>query len=298
MKVAVIGCDSLLGENIASLVSRELQCDLLLFSTDTKKKIFLPNAEWIEIDINDKKGLKKDILQAQPDVIVNCLTIEGIEECESDRALAWNINVDFNAIFASASKILENHYITFSDHNIFDGAKGPYSEQDAVNAISYFAKSMLARENTCAVELTNYTLFRLTDVFGTSSFEKLDLVAKFLLLFETGIDFEVSNSHYSNPIVASDAALAVVNSIERKKYGLYHLGGSSYINKYEIACKIGNIFGFGEDQVIETASSKTLKLGLSSLKAETDLRVKFTEFENALTAMKYNSEGLGKGKFL
>lgn len=298
MKIVIVDCSSIIGENLASVISREIDCELFLFSTDKSNINAFYNCDWIVFDKWDKKELKKHILKIKPDVIINCLSYDGIEDCEENRSIAWDYNVDMNTTLVSAAKICESHYITFSNEALFDGLRGPYSENDIINAYSYYAKSMLARENTCKTELQKYTVFRLTDLFGYSSFGKIDFVSKFIVLFEAGIDLEVPNSHYTNPIFAVDVSNAVIKAFERQKYGFFHLGGADYLNRYEIANLIAKIYGFEDDLAVEKQSENILKMGLIPLKAETDLRLSFSKFENALVALKFSMDSTDSLKYL
>ncbi len=298
MKIVIVDSASIIGENLANAISREIECELSLLSIEKPNNNIAYECDWIMLDSWDKKSLKKHVIASKPDVLINCLALEGKELCEENRNNAWNINVDINSTLISAAKICESHYITFSNEAIFGNSRGPYSEDDSVNANSYYAKSMLARENSCKTELEKYTVFRLTELFGYSSFGKIDFVSKLIVLFEAGIDMEISNSYYTNPVFATDVADAVIKAFERQKYGFFNLGGADYLNRFEIAVKIANAFGFEEDMIIERPAESIVKMGLAALKAETDLRINFSKFENALAALKFSMDFNNNLKYL
>ncbi len=298
MKIVIVGADTLIGEHIATVVSRETDAELVLISIEEKQADFLPKMNWIKVDNLDKKSIKKIILESKADAIVNCITTGAGDDSDINKSEIWETNVNLNSALVSAAKILEAHLITFSSEELFLGLSGPETEQSTVNAVNYFAKSMLARENTTIVEHAKSTIFRITEPFGTSSFEKMDVVSKYFLLLETGIDFEVQTNHYSNPVFVLDIGNAVAIALERQKYGTYNLGGTDYVSRHEMVSLIAKTYGFEHDLAVPAESEKTIKLGLSTLKAETDLRLNFTGFENALIAMKYNSEGVPGLKYI
>ncbi len=295
MKVLIIDALSMLGENIVDFLQRETDWELYLLGSKCSP-VNSGKEDLMYIEDKNKKDLKRLILDENPDVIINCI-IAGKEFAENEnREFTWEMNVNYNALFLSAAKISGAHYITFSSEMLFDGTKGPYSENDSINSISYFSKSLLAKENACIASQTNFTIFRLTELYGTSAYDNLDFVAKYLLLLSTGINLEIDSNTYSNPIYAQDVANCIAVAIERKKTGLYHLGGASYLNNYELFKSIAKIFNFDVSQIIEIKDKNIKKLGLTYLKAETDLRVKISSFENGLVALKYNSENFADMK--
>ena len=69
------------------------------------------------------------------------------------------------------------------------------------------------------------------------------------------------------------------------------------MNRYDIAIKISDVFGFDNKLISELPVEKLIqkakrpeKAGLITLKAETDLGISFTTLENGLHSLKYQME--------
>lgn len=287
MKIVLIQPDNLIGEALETLIPRETNSQLCRIN------ILRPptyNDEWeYSIDFSERKLLRKTILSEKPDVIINPLIITNNKE-NLDKEKIWNINVDLNDFLINTAKIADVHYITFSNELVFDGKRGPYSEDDLVCPTDYLSKSLIARENSCKQDFNHITLFRTTKVFGYSDYDNLDEVAEIYVYLQTGIDVEVKNTVISNPVWNNDVARAVINAFERKKFGLYNLGGADFLTEEDKVQLISKVFGISDVDINSENAPEIKKLGLINLKAQTDLRIDFTKYENALQVIKYNMD--------
>ncbi len=289
-KIIITGAASLLGEYLVRTFYRETDYELFLISTFPMNNV-PERIIYKRVDTWNPKEIKQICLDYFPDVVINCVSINDIEECEKDHKKAWELNVDFFKALASASKIREAHYIGFSSESVFDMTNGPNQENDIPKPWSYFSKTKIAAENICKSELNKFTLFRNTETFGKSSYGRTDLISKFMLLLSHNVEFYASDSMFTNPLFADDAARAVLNSVERDRYGFYHLGGKDYLSHFQIAGSVAKIFGYDSANILkQNADGKTFKSGLVNLKAETDLRIKFSDFENALISIKLQTD--------
>jgi len=284
MKIVLIQPDTLIGDALENLIPRETNAQLCRIKIGASSATN-DDLEYT-LDFSDRKLLRKTILSEKPDVIINSHLITNSKDNPTKEQI-WNVNVDLNDFLITTAKIAEVHYITFSSELVFDGKRGPYSEDDLASPTDYISKSLLARENSCKQDLNLITLFRTTKVFGYSSYDNLDEVSEIYVYLQTGIDVEVKNTVISNPVWNNDVARAVINACERKKYGLYNLGGADFLNEVYKVRLISKVFGFNDVDINAEDAPEIKKLGLVNLKAQTDLRIDFTKYESALQVMKY-----------
>lgn len=288
MKIILIEPDTLIGDAIETLLPKETNFELCRIKLKSEQNIRNEDWEYV-LDFKDRKNFRKLILNEKPDAIINAAIITKEKESYT-REFIWSINVDLNDVLISISKIADIHYLTFSNELVFDGRRGPYMENDNVNPTNYISKSLIAKENVCKTEFEKITLFRTTQVFGYSNYDVLDEVSEIYVYLQTGIDIAVKNTVISNPVWNFDVARAVINALERKKYGLYNLGGVDFLTEQDKVEKIAKVFNI-QDVLINVEESKNLKkMGLVNLKAQTDLRIDFTKYENALSVIKYNMD--------
>ena len=60
----------------------------------------------------------------------------------------------------------------FQTDYVFDGAKGPYDENDPTYPINYYGRSKLEAENFLKGSLVDYTIIRASVLYGSQLNEK------------------------------------------------------------------------------------------------------------------------------
>jgi dTDP-4-dehydrorhamnose reductase len=225
----------------------------------------------------------------------------NVDGCEENRKEAWFSNVTFVEQLARLSLIVESHLIHFSTDYVFDGAKGPYTEQDQPNPICYYGKSKLAGENAVLKSHANNTVIRTNVVYGLTTNDQSDFVQWVIKCHEANKTMNIVNDQLSNPTLTDDLALSVKRIIEKKRCGLYHIGGNSYCNRYEFALEIANIFHLDESLIspIQTHSlnqkaKRPLRGGLINLKAHTDLGIQYSTIQEGLVRLRHQMHAINQ----
>jgi len=297
-----------------SSIIAETLIEILLNETDHKLSIISSNADSFrtnerltanKVDLVDIKNLKSFCYNEKPDVIVNTASVNDLELCEKNHKLAWDINVIAVENLASIARVLDIHFITISSDLVFDGRKGPYDEEAKPDPLNYFGKTKHAAENICLTSVNKGTIVRTSNVYGFSSFFKKDFTA---IIFEKVFEeksIEVTDNFFSTPTLADDVALTIFRIIEKERLGIYNAAGNSYINKATLVEQI--FLAFQQDnKFIKFIPKKDFKqmiripekAGLINLKAETDLSVKFSSFEDGLATYRYKINNFNKAGFL
>lgn len=298
MRVIIAGADTLIGEAVHKLLARESSAEFLLLS-DSHVSNISPDRESILIsEYISGKDIRPACLEFKPNFVVNCVNINDVEYCEKNKQYAWDLNVKFTENMIKTAKISESKLIQISSEWIYDGKKGPYSENDTASPLSQYGRTVLAAENLCKSSTADYAVLRVTDVYGISHYDKTDFVSKIIAKYEKNSKAEYADDEFSNPIQSDQVALAVMYIMDRNKSGFYNLGGSDWISKLQAAHIIADVFGYDKELAlsrIESTENQKLMLkkgGLVSLKAETDLRLKAESFNSGLVSLKYVKETL------
>lgn len=294
LRIALIGGNSKVGSAISRLLEKETDWQLHVYSSTLKQsvsdRIFCKHIEYADI-----KKLKEEFFEVRPDFIINTAAMTNVDGCEIQRQEAWFSNVTFVEQLARLSLIVESHLIHFSTDYVFDGAKGPYTEQDQPNPICYYGKSKLAGENAVLKSHVNNTVIRTNVVYGLTTNEQSDFVQWVIKCHEAKKTMNIVDDQLSNPTLTDDLALSVKRIIEKKRCGLYHIGGNTYCNRYEFALEIAKIFHLDESLIapIQTHSlnqkaKRPLRGGLINLKAHTDLGIQYSTIQEGLVRLRHH----------
>ena len=297
-KILIIGATGKVGEAIFSLLNLTGEHDLILAtSSATEAKDFYPEGIIHEVDYSQKKALRSLIYDTAPDIIINAAAMTNVDECEENRQEAWNINTEFTENLVKACKINDYHLITFSTDYIFDGKNGPYDETTHPNPINYYGKTKLAAENIIVSSQIKYTIIRTNVVYGYSSFDKHDYINWVADNLSMNNDLSIIESQWCNPTFVDDIARAVEKIIKKERYGIYNVAGADWLNRYEIAQKVAEVFNYDLSLIspmdpgeLKQKAPRPEKGGLITLKAETDLNLKFSSLNSGISSLKFKLE--------
>lgn len=245
------------------------------------------------LDVTDKTVLKESVMRAMPSTIINCAAITNVDACETDRQLAWTINVTLVENLARLARIVDAHLVHVSTDYVFDGTKGPYTEQALPAPINYYGKSKLAGENICTSGTSLSSIVRTCLVYGPPS-DRPDFVQWVIEACSSKTPIRVVDDQFAQPTYVEDIAEALLRIMLRRRTGIYHVAGPDYMSRYEMALRIAEFFKV-DASMIQPVSSEELKQparrphrgGLVSLKAETDLLMRMRDFTQGLSAVRH-----------
>lgn len=298
IKIVIIGATGKIGEACYRWLNSKDDYDIMLLtSSPDEAKIVYEDAKIAGVDYSKHKELRQTIYNFSPYIIINAVAYTDVDGCENNKALAQSLNTDLVENLVKATKINNYHLITFSSDYIFDGESGPYSETDAPNPINYYGKTKLAAENIITTSNINYTIIRTNVVYGFSSFNKHDFVNWAIDELNMGKNLNIVESQWANPTFADDIARAIEKIIIKGRTGIYHIAGSDWDNRYNLTNIIAKANGSNislvkplADSNLKQAARRPYYGGLVSLKAETDLNMKFMGLENGISSMKFKTE--------
>ena len=144
-RILVVGSNGMLGQRVTEFYSTLKDVELL--ATSVEEKSVFDKLEYLQCDISNRNDIKKVIKNFCPDFIINAAAFTNVDLSETERELAWKINVKGVEYLSEAARILDSHLIHISTDYIFDGKSGPYLENDIPNPLGYYARTKLASEN-------------------------------------------------------------------------------------------------------------------------------------------------------
>lgn len=289
MNVLITGATAKVAEAISRVLYAETDWNIFLASNNAKYKDYSYRIKAYNVNIFDIAQLKKLIYELKPDVIINCAALTDVDQCEVDRKLCWELNTTLVENLISISRVIDCHLVTISTDFIFDGKKGPYSEDAIPNPLNYYGKSKHAAENACLLGLERYTIIRTSTVFGVSSFGKNNFVNWVLDKLIAGEEFHVIDGQHSTPTITDDIAQCVLKVLLKRKFGIYNACGKDFLSRYEFAQKIAKCFRFDSMLIkamptgkLQQKARRPEKAGLVNLKATSELQCDFADIESAL----------------
>ncbi len=232
MKIAVTGAAGLFGFGLVQ-VFRESHETIPLTHADA--------------DITDAVRFRAVIQRLKPDVIVHPAGIPDLDISENDPALAQRVNVEGTRNVVEAAREAGAAVAYISSDAVFDGKKTtPYTEADATNPPTVYGRSKLGGE-VVAKTLPAHWIFRVSVLFGPG---KANFIEKGLKKLAAGGSYPVAIDQMGSATYTVDAAAKIMEVVEARRYGLYHLSNEGACSRYELAVKAAELAGLDPKGVI------------------------------------------------
>lgn len=251
MKLLVTGAHGLLGR---SLLEPDFDAEMIgcgRGETPVGRGTYHP------IELTDPQVVFALLDRVRPDWVIHTAALTDVDRCEIDRPLALQINLEIVRHLASACLQLGLGLVQLSTDYVFDGRNGPYGEQDPTNPLSYYGALKLQSEGVVLQEGLKGLVLRTLWLYGYLPGTRRNLVTWPLEALARGEQLRVVDDQWGNPTHVHDVAQALVELCRRQVQGLFHLGGATYLTRYQLTQELARFFGLdpGLVQPISTVAA-------------------------------------------
>ncbi|MDZ7696813.1 MAG: dTDP-4-dehydrorhamnose reductase [Deltaproteobacteria bacterium] len=224
MKVVITGGMGQLGEDCRAVLEKKMQV-VSLASTD--------------LDITRVEAVHQLMTDAKPDILLNCAAFTRVDDCESQKERAWQVNAEGPGNLAVASKATGTKLIHISSDYVFDGKKPvpeSYTEEDLTNPVSFYGKSKRAGETAVIEESDHYIILRTAWLYGIGGGNFLKTILR-LALTDSKRTLRVVNDQFGSPTWSYTLARQIEKLIDTDGRGIYHATAEGYCTWYELAVR-------------------------------------------------------------
>jgi dTDP-4-dehydrorhamnose reductase len=237
--VAVTGALGLLGANlVANIAGRGFRTSAI----DREGFPDWPRVESVSCDLSDVRRSTELLEKLQPSCIVHCAALTNVDWCESHPEGTWDINVEMSRHLAATAGRIGASFVYISSDSVFDGTSGGYTETDPTGPVNVYARSKLAGEIAVRDALGESLVLR-TNIYGWNMQSKFSLAEWILNQMESRSRFPGFQDVVFCPLLVNDLGDCILEMLERRLTGLYHLTASDACSKYEFAVRLAEVFG-------------------------------------------------------
>ncbi|MFC1904254.1 SDR family oxidoreductase [Chloroflexota bacterium] len=241
----VLGANGLIGRAI----SKQLEGKYEWFGTYFERK----EPGLMKLDITSVGNLKDIFDEIKPGCVINCANLAGgVDFCESHPRLAEKFHLEANMAIGELCEKYDTRMVLMSTDYVFDGEDAPYQEDNEPNPLNTYGKLKLEAEKWLINNVTKHTIVRTTNVFGWDP--KTATPNYMMSLYRTIKDnkqFRAPSFLWGNPTYVDNLTSAIIELCSTEMNGMFHVVGSSFINRYDWARKTCQIAGWDESLVIE-----------------------------------------------
>ena len=184
-----------------------------------------------ELELTETSKVAAHIHALKPDLLIHCAALSRTKACEQDPDQARRVNVEVTAHLAQLSQNIP--FIFLSSAEVFDGKTGWYREADEPNPINVYGQTKLEAERV-VLQNPQHTVVRIVLTSGTSQNGDRSFVEDMCRAATDGKDVTLYADEFRCPLPAAVIARAIWELVDRKQPGLYHLGGSERLSRWDI----------------------------------------------------------------
>ena len=289
MKLLITGASGLYGSKLAQLA---LAKNIEVYSSDIQSLSVYGN--FVKLDISGKTQVDEAFKNIKPDVVVHAATLTDVDKCETNKELAWKVNVEGTKNIAEAAKSSGSFLIYISTDYVFSGEKGSYKETDKPDPINYYGLTKLKAEVIVQTQ-AEYFIARPSVIYGsTPAAGKVNFALWLIETLRKGERVKIVTDQWNTPTLNTNLAEMTLEVLERRLTGIYHLCGATKVSRYEFAEQIADAFGLDKSLIDKVLSSqftwpakRPMDSSLDTSKAQQTLQKKPLEMTDALKQLKF-----------
>ena len=244
------------------------------------------------MDFTDPYAVHDVFEKHQPQVVVHGGAISKPDECELNQWQAYLVNVEGTVTTLVNAAEQKGFFIFVSTDFVFDGETGMYKEDDETGPVNYYGKTKLEAEELVKDYEHGWAIVRTVMVYGKPILSRANILSIVKEKLEKGETYKVVDDQVRTPTYVEDLAAGIIQIIEKKARGVYHLSGKDVMTPYEMACKAADYLKLDRSLInrvtaadFSQAAKRPGKTGLNITKARTELGFEPVSFEEGLKKM-------------
>jgi dTDP-4-dehydrorhamnose reductase len=184
-----------------------------------------------ELELTDVAAVRAAFQREQPALVIHCAAMSKTPECERHPDRAWQNNVEVTRQLCDLAANIP--LLFFSTDLVFDGLKGDYSEDDAPNPPTVYGQTKVAAERLVLANPA-HTVVRVSLNAGATPRGDSSFDEQLRAAWKRGESTKLFQDEFRSPIFAQITARALWELVAANKPGLYHLGGTERLSRFEI----------------------------------------------------------------
>lgn len=236
MKILITGGKGMLGRTL----QRELAGHEIIVAD-------LP--EW---DITDDTGFVAKVCEAKPELIVHCAAMTKVDDCETNRDLAFRLNEDGSRNVALAAKACGARLFAISTDYVFSGEppREPWawSETDIPRPRTVYGASKFAGEQMIQMLLPEAVIIRIAWLYGAGGPSFVHTMAR--LGAQEGAPLKVVNDQRGNPTSTKTVADVIKFLMTKSDVsGIVHGTCEDQCTWYDLTVELFRLLGLKREVV-------------------------------------------------
>ena len=286
-KILITGASGQLGNSVLNQLNGKYELLATDISIDNINALDIP---FSVLDVTNFEQIKTTLSNFNPDVIINLAAFTDVDGCELNPEKAYLLNTKSVEMLSDK---LNGHFIQISTDYVFDGYYGPYNENDNTNPLSVYGKTKLEAEILLQENKIKCCILRTNVLFDYFSETEANFLKWVIDSLKSNKSIKIVDDQWNNPTWTVNLAEIIELVINKNVEGLYNYGGADYLNRFEFAQVITDIFYLDKTLIspistkrLNQAAPRPLKGGLKINKIEQEFDIQCIDLKTSLSIIK------------
>src|SRR6478735_6166063 len=255
-KILITGANGLLGQKLVSLLQEKKDFSFLATGRG-ESRLGDSSVSWESMDITSKTDVLKVVQEYRPDIIIHTAAMTNVDQCEQDQEGCVKQNINATQYITEAAEKVNAFLLHLSTDFIFDGTKGPLTEDEVPNPISFYGKSKLEAEKIVMKSKVRWAIARTVLVFGiVKDMSRSNIILWVKKSLEDKKQINVVDDQWRTPTLAEDLAMGCYLIAKKEAEGVYNISGEEMLTPYDMAMATVDFFKLDPQYI--TRSDSTL----------------------------------------
>ncbi len=246
--VLVLGSGGFLGSNVARSLAADGAEGLSLHVRANNPPFAPQGSQTVRADLTSSESLEGVLAEIRPRLVINCVALADVDECDRDPELADELNHRLPARLAAWTARSGAGLVHVSTDAVFNGLGGPYTELAKPSPVSAYGRSKLAGELAVARHDPRALIVR-TNIVGWSPCGTRSLLEFFYGRLVRSSPAPGFIDIFFRPLPVQWFWPGCARFLAVGATGIVHLTGPELLSKYEFGRRVAGAFGLDPDLV-------------------------------------------------
>ena len=254
--ILVTGSNGLLGQKLVELLIQQPEIKVIATARGENRLPFKNGYDYFSMDITKPEEIAHVIQKTSPDVIIHGAAMTNVDQCEFEKEACWVQNVKAVEYIVTECQKHNIFLCHVSTDFIFDGATGPYTEEEEANPLSFYGWSKYAAEKVVRHSGIRWAIARTVLVYGIAfDMSRSNIILWVKKSLDEGKNIKVVTDQWRTPTLAEDLAMGCFLIADKEAEGVYNISGKDLLTPYEMAIMTADYFGLDKNLIAEADSS-------------------------------------------
>lgn len=191
----------------------------------------------LAVDLLDgTDACQRAVEAAAPDVVVNCVGLTNVDQCEREPARAALLNDTHAGRIAAAARAAGVRFVQISTDHLWDGTRSFVSEEVPPRPINVYAKTKAAGESAVARADPEALIVR-TNFFGPGLPWRKSINDWLTEELTAGRAINAFSDVFFTPMASDLLSATITELVDRRVTGVLNVAGAERISKYDFALR-------------------------------------------------------------